>query len=195
VTTLVFGLILFLGTHSISLAAAHWRDRMAARVGEQTWQGIFALLSIAGFVLIVWGYDLARQNPVVLYFPPVGLRNLTLLLMVPVFPLLIATYLPGRIQSAIGHPMLAAVTLWAFAHLLANGMLADVLLFGSFLFWSVADRVSMTWRKARSVPGAPPSKRNDVIAILAGLALYTAFLLWLHPWLIGVPVIQVSGGG
>jgi uncharacterized membrane protein len=194
VTTLVLGLILFLGTHSISIAAPGWRDRTAARIGEQAWQGIFAVLSVAGFVLIVWGYGLARQNPVVLYLPPVGLRHLTVLLMVPVFPLLFAAYLPGRIQSAVGHPMLAAVKLWAFAHLLANGMLADVLLFGSFLLWSVADRVSMRWRKARSVPGALPAKRNDAIATIAGLAVYAAFLLWLHPLLIGVPVMQMGGG-
>jgi uncharacterized membrane protein len=190
VTTLVFGLILFLGTHSISIAAAGWRDRTVARIGEPVWKGMYALLSIAGFVLIVWGYESSRQNPVVLYVPPVGLKYLTLLLIIPVFPLLFAAYLPGRIQSAIGHPMFTAVMLWAIAHLLANGTLADILLFGSFLFWSIADRMSMIWREPRSMPSAPPSKLNDAIAIVAGLAVYAAFLFWLHRWLIGVPVLS-----
>jgi uncharacterized membrane protein len=160
-----------------------------ARIGEPKFQGIYSLVAMAGFALIVWGYGLARQAPVVLYFPPVWMRHLALLIMAPVFPLLLATYLPGRIRSAANHPMLAAVTLWAAAHLLANGTLADVILFGSFLVWSVADRISMKWRERRPVPGAPPSKQNDLIALVAGLAIYVGFLLWLHRWTIGVPAI------
>jgi uncharacterized membrane protein len=109
-----------------------------------------------------------------------------LLLLVFVFPLLLATYLPGRIQATTRHPMLAATKLWAVAHLLANGTLADVVLFGSFLAWAVADRISMKHRVQRPVPGAPPSGLNDVIAVVGGLALYGAFVLWLHAWLIGV---------
>lgn len=189
---LIAGLALFLGAHSVSIVAAGWRNRTAARIGEKTWQGIYGLVAIAGFSLIVWGYGLARQGPVVLYVPPVWVQHLVLLLMVPVFPLLFAAYLPGRIQTATKHPMLAAVTIWAFAHLLANGMLADLVLFGSFLLWSVADRLSMRWREPLPVQGAPPSKRNDLIAVFAGLALYGAFVLWLHPWLIGVPVVAVG---
>jgi len=189
VITLIAGLVLFLGVHSISIAAAEWRDRTAARMGEQTWQGIYGLVAIAGFALIVWGYGLARQEPIVIYVPPVWLRHLVLLLMVPVFPLFLAAYLPGRIQTATKHPMLAAVKLWAFAHLLANGSLADIVLFGSFLAWAIADRISMKRREPRPVPGAPPSKMNDLIAIVAGLALYGVFVVWLHRWLIGVPPI------
>jgi uncharacterized membrane protein len=183
---LIAGLILFLGTHSVSIFAAGWRGRMVARMGEQKWQAVYGLLAIAGFVLIVWGYGLARQEPVVLYAPPVWLRHLVLLLMVPVFPLLLAAYLPGRIRSTVKHPMLAAVKLWAFAHLLANGTLGDLLLFGSFLAWAVLDRISMKWRAPLPVRGAPPSKANDIIAVVAGLGLYAAFVLGLHHWLIGV---------
>jgi uncharacterized membrane protein len=122
----------------------------------------------------------------VLYAPPAGLRHAALLLLVPVFPLLLAAYLPGRIQAATKHPMLAATKLWAVSHLLANGNLADVVLFGSFLVWAVADRISLKRRTPLPVPGVPPGRWNDGIAIVAGLALYVAFLLWLHKLLIGV---------
>lgn len=183
---LIAGLILFLGTHSVSIVNPAWRGRVVARIGELPWQGIYALVAIAGFVLIVWGYGLARQEPVILYAPPVWLRHVTLLLLVPVFPLLLAAYLPGRIKAVTKHPMLAATKLWAFAHLLANGTLADVVLFGSFLAWAVVDRISMKRREQLPVPGAPPSKWNDAIAVVVGLVLYVAFVRWLHVWLFGV---------
>jgi uncharacterized membrane protein len=183
---LIAGLVLFLGAHSISIVASGWRNRTAARIGERTWQGLYGLVAIAGFVLIVWGYGLAREEPLLLYAPPLWLRHLVLLLMIPVFPLLLAAYLPGRIRSATKHPMLAAVKIWAFAHLLANGTLPDVVLFGSFLAWAVMDRISMKWRSPLPVQGAPPSRANDLIAVIAGLALYAVFVLWAHVWLFGV---------
>ncbi|HRF43544.1 MAG TPA: NnrU family protein [Candidatus Competibacteraceae bacterium] len=186
---LLLGLILFLAVHSISIVSESWRDRQVAKLGEGPWKGLYSLASLAGFGLIVWGYGLARYDPVLLYLPPVWLRHITVLLLVPVFPLLLAAYLPGRIQAAVQHPMLAATKLWAFAHLLANGMLADVLLFGAFLAWAVVDRISMKRRLPHPVLGAPPSKWNDLIAVTGGLALYVAFVLWLHTWLIGVPPI------
>jgi uncharacterized membrane protein len=183
---LLVGLLIFFTVHSVSIVNEPWRDRMAATLGEWTWRGVYSLAASVGFVLIVWGYGLARYDPVVLYAPPVWLRHVAMLLLVPVFPLLLATYFPGRIQAASKHPMLLATKLWAFAHLLANGMLADVLLFGAFLAWAVAERVSMKRRTQGPIPGAPPSKANDVIAVAGGLALYVAFVLWLHTWLIGV---------
>lgn len=186
VETLIAGMVLFLGVHSVSIVNAAWRDRIAARIGEAPWQGIFSLAALAGFALIAWGYGLARQQPVILYVPPVWTRHLSLLLLLPVFPLLLAAYLPGRIQSAARHPMLAAVKLWAFAHLLANGTLADVLMFGAFLAWAVADRLSLKRRGQRPIPSLPPSRMNDAIAVVAGLALYLVFVLWLHRRLIGV---------
>lgn len=183
---LVAGIILFFGTHSISIANSPWRDRVAAKMGEVRWQGIYSLLALAGLLLMIWGYGVARQAPVILYIPPHWLRHVAMLLLVFVFPLLLAAYMPGRIQAVTKHPMLAATKLWAFAHLLANGTLADAVLFGSFLAWAVVDRISMKRREQRPVPGAPPSKWNDAIAVVAGLALYVATVLWLHVWLFGV---------
>jgi uncharacterized membrane protein len=190
-TILILGLAIFIGVHSVGILAPAWRGRMAAQLGEVPWKGLFALVSLVGLALIVWGYGLALQNPVVLYAPPVWTRHLALLLMVPVFPLLLATYLPGRIQAKVGHPMLTAVKLWALAHLLANGNLGDVILFGTFLAWAVADRISLKRRTAPSVPGAPAGKANDWIALLGGLVLYVAFLGGVHAWLMGVSPLGV----
>ncbi|HEX6708340.1 MAG TPA: NnrU family protein [Albitalea sp.] len=183
---LVLGLVLFLGVHSVSIVAPQWRDAQVALRGERAWKGVYALISIVGFVLLIVGYGAARQSPIVLYTPPTWARHLTLLLMAPVFPLLIAAYMPGRIKAALKHPFLVAVKLWALAHLLANGTLADVLLFGGFLAWAVADRVSLKRRPVRPLPGAPERPMNDLIAVVAGLVLYGVFVTWGHQWLIGV---------
>ncbi len=183
---LLAGLVVLLGAHSIRIVAPGWRDAMAVRLGEQQWKGLVGLVSIAGFVLLVWGYGQARLDPLVLYVPPTWLRHLSLLLLVPMFPLLLAAFLPGRIKAATKHPMLAAVKLWALAHLLANGTAADVLLFGAFLAWAVVDRISVGRRPAPPAQGMPGSRRNDVIAVVAGLALYVLFVAWAHLWLIGV---------
>ena len=183
---LILGIALFLGIHSVSIVAPTWRDAQAMRLGEMPWKGTYALLSIIGFVVLVIGYGMARQQPVVLYTPPLWMRHVTLLLMLPVFPLLLAAYLPGRIKTAAKHPLLAAVKLWAFAHLLANGTLADVLLFGAFLAWAVADRISLKRRPPRKTPGAPVRAINDVIAVVGGLLLYGWFVMQGHQWLIGV---------
>jgi uncharacterized membrane protein len=125
-----------------------------------------------------------------LYTSPAWLQDVTWVLMLPVFPLLLAAYLPGRIQTAMKHPMLAAVKLWATAHLLVNGTLADVLLFGSFLIWAVAVRISVKRRVPTAVPGAPPGRYKDLLAVLLGLALYAAFIWRLHAMLIGVPLLS-----
>lgn len=188
-TLLILGLILFLGVHSVSIVAPAWRDGMQARLGEGKWKGLYSLVSLAGFVMIVVGYGWARQAPVVLYVPPTWLRHVALLLLLPVFPLLLAVYLPGRIKSAARHPMLLATKCWALAHLLANGMAADVLLFGGFLAWAVADRISFKHRTQRPLPTAPPSPVNDIIAVVGGLAIYALFVFWAHAWLIGVSPI------
>lgn len=185
-TLLILGLVLFLGVHSVSIVAPGWRDAQLARRGVPAWKGLYSVLSLVGFVLLVVGYGRARLDPVVLYVAPVALRHLALLLMLPVFVLLLAAYLPGRIQAAAKHPMLAATKLWAVAHLLANGTLADVLLFGGFLAWAVADRISLKRRAPRPVPGAPPRAANDAIALVGGLLLYGLFVVWGHRWLIGV---------
>jgi uncharacterized membrane protein len=185
-TWLILGLALFLGMHSVSIVAPAWRDAQVARRGELPWKGLYSIVSIAGFALIVVGYGAARQVPVVLFVAPAWTRHLTMLLMLPVFPLFLATYLPGRIRSAARHPTLLAVMSWAVAHLLSNGTFADVLLFGGFLAWAVADRISMRHRTQRPLPGPPPRPVNDLVAIVGGLALYAVFVLWAHRWLFGV---------
>jgi uncharacterized membrane protein len=190
-TILIVGLILFLGIHSISIFAPAFRDGMAARFGAGPWRGVYSLISLVGFVLLIWGYGLARREPVVLYSPPFWTHYVTAVLMLPVFPLLFAPYLPGRIKAALKHPMLVAVKLWAIAHLISNGTLADVVLFSAFLLWAVADRISYKHRTQRPLRGAPPAARNDVIVVIAGLALYVAFVLWLHLKLIGVQPFPV----
>jgi uncharacterized membrane protein len=185
-TLLLIGLALFLGIHSVSIVADGWRQRTMSRIGMGPWKGLYALISLAGFVLLVYGYAIARQQPIVLYTPPVWTRHLAVLLMLPVFPLIFAAYLPGRIKATLKHPMLAATKLWALAHLLANGTLADVLLFGGFLAWAVMDRISFKKRTQPDLRTAPPSKYNDVIAVTIGLIAYAAFAKWLHLYLIGV---------
>jgi uncharacterized membrane protein len=184
---LIAGLVLFLGVHSIAIISPSFRARSIHRMGEGAWKGLYALISLAGIVLICYGFGLARQAPVFLYSPPTWLRHVAFLIMLPVFPLFIAAYLPGRIKTAAKHPMLAAVKFWAFAHLLANGSLADVLLFGGFLAWAVADRISV---KRRATPQvlrtAPPGPWNDAIAVVLGLAIYALLIGWAHVRLFGV---------
>jgi len=186
---LIAGLVIFLGAHSVSIVAPAWRDRMAQKLGLSGWKALYGVISLVGFWLIIRGYAMSRLEPTILYVPPTGLRHLAALLMLPVFPLLLAAYLPGRIQSAAKHPMLAAVKLWGVAHLLANGMLADVLLFGSFLAWAVADRISLKRRTPRPIPALPKTGFNDVIVVLGGLGLYIWFVAWGHVHLIGVKPI------
>lgn len=185
-TLLILGLVLFLGIHSVSIFAPAWRDQQVARRGEMAWKGLYSVASLVGFALILYGYGLARQAPVVLYSPPSYFKHISWLLMVPVFPLLLATYLPGRIQRAAKHPMLVAVKLWALSHLLVNGTLADVLLFGGFLAWAVIDRISVKRRAPRAKPELPATALNDVIVIVGGIAAYLVFLMWGHAALIGV---------
>lgn len=184
-SVLILGLVIFLGIHSLSIVADPLRNRLIDRLGEGPFKGVYSLIALLGFILIVWGYGQARLSPVVVYVPPMWLRHVALLLLVPVFPMLFAAYLPGRIQRTLKHPMLAAVKLWALAHLLANGMLADVLLFGGFLAWAVVDRISLKKRlPQRTAPNGKPM--NDVIAVVGGLIVYGVFLAWLHKALIGV---------
>jgi uncharacterized membrane protein len=185
---LVAGLLIFFGVHSIRIYAPAWRDAMLARFGAGGWKAAYSVVSIVGFVLIVGGYAQARLEPVVLYLPPTWLRHLTMLLMLPVFPLLLAAYLPGRIKAAVKHPMLTATKAWALSHLLANGMLADVLLFGGFLAWAVLDRISAGKRPQPASTVLGPV-RNDVIAVVGGLLLYVVFAFWAHTRLIGVAVM------
>jgi uncharacterized membrane protein len=186
---LLLGLTLFVGVHSVSIVAPQWRDRTSARLGN-AWRAAYSLIALAGLALIVYGYGAARQQPVVLYVPPPWLRAVAVPAMALVLPLLLAAYLPGRIQRTLRHPMLAAVKLWALAHLLVNGMLADVVLFGGLLLWAAADRASFRWRAPRPIKMAPARPSNDVIAVVGGLALYALLLAGGHTWLVGVPAVR-----
>jgi uncharacterized membrane protein len=187
---LIIGLVMFLGVHSVAIVSLDFRNQALARLGEGGWKGSYGLISLIGFVLICYGFGVARQAPVFLYFPPTWLRQVALIIMLPVFPLLFAAYLPGRIKTAAKHPMLAAVKFWALAHLLANGTLADVLLFGSFLAWAVVDRISLKRRPAQVLRTAPPGRWNDAIAIVLGFVVYALFLGWAHLRLFGVSPLQ-----
>lgn len=185
---LILGLVLFLGVHSVRIFAGDWRDAQVARMGELRWKGVFALFSAIGLGLIIWGYGMTRADAIVLWNPPVWTRHLTALLTVPVFILLVAAYLPGsHIKARIGHPMVAGVKIWALAHLLANGNLADVALFGSFLIWAVASFVSAR-RRDRSAGRSYVAQGWSRDAAVAGIGLagWAGFAFWGHAWLIGV---------
>ncbi|WP_109125323.1 NnrU family protein [Dyella sp. C11] len=187
-TWLILGLVLFLGVHSIRIFANDWRVRQRARMGEGAWKGLYSLVSVIGLVLIVVGFGLARQQPVVLYVPPVGLRHLNALFTLLAFVLVAAAYVPANhLKAKLGHPMLAGVKVWAFGHLLATGMLHDVLLFGAFLLWAIVDFASSRRRdRAAGVAYPAGTVKGDVIVVVAGVIAWAVFAHWLHLWLIGV---------
>ena len=185
--SLIIGLFLFLGIHSISIIAEDFRNSMATK-SEIGWKIIYSLISIVGIVFIAKGYTALRLEPVLLYVPPYWLKHLTYSLMLLAMVLFVAPYLPGKIVQVTKHPQLIAVKLWAFSHLLVNGMLADVILFGAFIIWAGADRISMNKRKQRVVPGLKPNRVNDIIAIIIGVVLTGVFVLYLHQILIGIPL-------
>jgi uncharacterized membrane protein len=189
VLMLILGIVIFFGVHSVAIVAPAARGRLVARLGTGPWKGLYAVLSIIGFVLLVKGFAAARPEAAVLYVPPRWLHDVALLVMLPVFPLLLAAYLPGRIRTWARHPLLAATTAWALAHLLANGSSADVLLFGAFLVWAVADRISLQHRAPQAVPTLPTTVANDAIVVVGGLALYAAFIFGVHAALFGVAPI------
>lgn len=186
---LLAGLVLFFGCHAVTMKR-ELRGTMIDQLGAGGYKGLYSLVSVVGLALIIYGYGEARfEGAPQLYEPPVWLKHLAYLLLLPVFVCLIAAYVPGRIKSALKHPMLVAVKLWALSHLLVNGDLASVLLFGSFLVYAVVDRISL---KRRVVDGAggPPAVNlgaaGDIVVIVGGLALYGLFVWKLHLWLIGV---------
>lgn len=187
-TWLILGLLVFLGAHSVRIFADSWRSARVAAMGLSAWKGVYSVVSIIGFVLIVWGYGLVRAAPVPLYAPPVWVKHLAALLTIPAFILLAAAYVPGtRIKRAVGHPMVAGVKAWAFAHLLVNGTLADVVLFGAFLVWAIVDYISARRRdRAAGVVYVVGPVSRDVIAIVGGLVAWAIFAFWLHGLLIGV---------
>lgn len=192
---LVLGLVLFLGVHSTRVFADGWRTATIARIGERGWKGGYALLAIAGFVLLVWGYGLARQQPVLLWpQPPVAMRHVAALLTLAAFVLLAAAYVPGnQLKAKLHHPMVLSVKLWAFAHLLANNTLADLLLFGGFLLWAVLDFRSARKRdRAAGTVYRPGTAGRTALTVAVGVAAWAVFAFWLHAAWIGVRPMGVG---
>ncbi|MDP3256124.1 NnrU family protein [Bosea sp. (in: a-proteobacteria)] len=190
---LILGLVLFLGMHAVTMKR-DLRARLIERLGAGGYKGLYSAVSILGFVLLIYGYGLQRAaGYTVVWEPPVWTRHLALLLNLPIFILLGVGKRPSWLLSRVKHPMLLAVKIWATAHLLANGDLGSILLFGGFLAWAVLARISVKRRPEEIARAAAMTNvafgRRDIIAIVAGLALYVVFALWLHPLLIGVPVI------
>ena len=187
-TALVIGLVLFLGVHSTRMVADGARSRFIAQRGERAWRGSYSLASAIGLVLIVWGFGQARQAPLVLWSPPEWTRPLASALTLVGIVLITAAYVPrNALKAWVGHPMVLGTKVWAFAHLLATGTLADVLLFGGFLVWAVWCYRSLRARdRAAGRQAAPGQAVPTVIAVVVGAVLWFVFGYWLHGWLIGV---------
>jgi uncharacterized membrane protein len=185
---LILGLVIFLGVHSIGIFANDWRRQQIRRVGEGPWKGLFALASVIGLILIIVGFGAARMNPVLLYVPPAWLRHLNMLFTLIAFVLVAAAYSPpNHIKAKIGHPMLAGVKAWALGHLLAIGMLRDVVLFGAFLVWAIADfAVSRRHDRAAGAVYPAGSVAGDIAAVIIGLVVWVVVAFWLHTVLFGV---------
>ena len=185
---LILGLVLFLGTHSTRIFADDWRTATIARIGEKPWKGLYSVVSIATFVVLVWGYALARRQPVLVWLPPRGMAHVAALLTLVAFVLFVAAYVPGnQIKSKLHHPMILGVKTWAFAHLLANGTLADIVLFGAFMVWAIFS-FSAARRRDRAAGTVYPAGRGSrtAIAVVAGVVAWAVFAFWLHGPLIGV---------
>lgn len=193
---LILGLVIFLGVHSVRIFADGWRSRVIAARGEKLWKGLYTLLSLAGFALIVWGYGAARQQPVALWGSPGWTRHAAALLTLLAFLLLFAAYVPGNaIKAKLGHPMVLSVKVWAIAHLLANNTLADLLLFGGFLVWAVFDFRSARQRDRAAGTVYPPGRAvPTAVALALGLVAYVGFAFWAHQAWIGVSPFVRSGG-
>jgi uncharacterized membrane protein len=190
---LILGLVVFLGVHSVRIVADGWRAHTIKRVGEGPWKGAYTLLSLLGFALIVWGFGQARLAPVVVWQPPVGMRHASALLTLIAFVLLAAAYVPGNaIKARLRHPMVLGVKVWALAHLLANGRLAGMVLFGAFLVWAVLDFRSARQRDRANPP--QPAQTTAVatgLTVLLGAAAWAAFAFWGHLKLIGISPLGV----
>jgi uncharacterized membrane protein len=188
---MIVGLVLFLGIHTLTTQRDHRAALIKTLGGEGTYKALYGLVSLVGLALIVWGfahYRAGEFRPI--WYPPTFLKHLNIALMLPAVILVVAAYMRGRIYAKVKHPMLAGVKLWAFGHLLANGDLGGIILFGSFLGWAVFDRISL---KRRTDAGGPPipvgGVTNDVIAVVIGIVAYLALAFAFHPVVIGIPVM------
>jgi uncharacterized membrane protein len=189
---LIAGLALFIGVHLVTTRRA-FRASLIARLGAGGYKAIYGLLSLAGIVLIAYGFGLYRRTEWFdVWYPPVALKHLALVLVWVAIVLVVASYLRGRIYTTLKHPMLAGIKLWAVAHLLANGDIGSIILFGSLLAWAVYDRISLKYRDDAGAPPIPVGGvGNDALAVGAGTLVYLALALVFHPVVIGVPVVGV----
>lgn len=187
-SVLVLGLLIFLGMHSLRMVAPAWRERQRAWLGEKRWKALFAVVSIAGFVLLCYGFGLARRHAVLLYVPPLWLHHLNALFTLVAFVLVAAARVPrNHLKAAVGHPQVLGVKVWAFGHLLATGMLHDLVLFGAFLLWSVALFAVSRRRDARAGVSYPAGTlAGDLKVAVIGVLAWALFAFWLHHVLIGV---------
>ncbi len=185
---LIAGLVLFLGVHSTRIFGEGFRTAQIARFGPNGWKGLYSLASIAGFVLLVWGYGVARQQPTVLWTAPVALRHVAAVLTLIAFILLAAAYVPGNgIKARLHHPMVLGVKVWALAHLLANNTLADLLLFGGFLLWAVLSfRAARARDRADGTVYRAGSIGKTLLTVVIGGAAWAGFAFWAHAAWIGV---------
>ena len=188
---LVLGLIVFLGAHSVRILAEGWRARTIARLGPMGWKGLYSVVSIVGFALIIWGYAQARQQPVVWWSPPAFLKHLNSLFTLLAFVLMVAAYVPRNgIRARLHHPMILGVKLWAFGHLLATAKLADAVLFGAVLLWAVLDfRAARQRDRAQGTVHAPGTLVPTLVVLVIGAAAWAVFAFWLHAAWIGVAPI------
>ena len=193
---LVLGLVVFIGAHVFITYRDH-RAALIAGIGEWPYKALFSLVSFVGVALIVWGFARYRATDWIdVWYPPAGMRHVTALLMWPAIVCVTAAYFPGDIKRTLKHPMLVGVKLWAFAHLLVNGDLGSIILFGSILAWAVYDRISLKHRVDSGAPSIPMGgRKNDVIAIIVGTILYLALGLVFHPLVIGVPAFGTPAYG
>ena len=192
---LIAGLVLFLGVHSTRIFANDWRRQTLARIGEKPFKGVYALLSLAGFALLLWGYGQARQQGVMLWNPPTATRHIAALLMLLSFVLLAAAYVPGnQIKAKLHHPMVLGTKVWALAHLLANGSLANTVLFGSFLVWSVLLFAASRRRDRREQKAYPAGTASmTAVTVVVGVLAWAVFAFWLHRVLIGASPFGAMG--
>lgn len=187
-TLLIAGLVIFIGLHSTRIFANDWRNSMISRIGLQKWKLLYSAIALVGLVLLIYGYGQSRANPVFVWEPPVWTRHMAALLTLFSFILFAAAEVPdNHIRTALKHPMFLGTKLWAFAHLMANGRLGDILLFGVFLIWAITGYSAARRRDRREGIVYPaPNSKQTAIAILAGIVIWAVFALWLHRLLIGV---------
>jgi uncharacterized membrane protein len=191
-TIMIIGLVIFLGSHSVRIFAENWRQQQIAKFGETNWKLAYSAVSIIGLAIAIYGYGQMRLDPIYVWNPPMGMRHAVALLMVPAFIMLVAAYVPhNAIKAKLGHPMMLAVKIWAFAHLLANGRLGDIVFFAAFLIWAIL-AFKTAKKRDRLTPPTPVSttRMATIATVLIGLVAYVLFAFYLHSALIGVPVFS-----